>query len=153
MADGNYASLRRQLNLYGFVKDNGFWRRKKTSAGDLFHRDRPQDVEKIKPRPKQTRPRKKKKDPPAVSDPSALHDAPGKSGNLATKDPPEAALHALSCFLEVCGVSHPDLIGWNSTGTAFYLEVFDTRVQALLKTYFPGTYRYRNLRFMMLYNC
>ena len=141
MADGNYASLRRQLNVYGFVKDKGFWRRIKTSAGGLFHRDRPQDVEKIKPRPKQRGLRKTKKDPPAASDSSALHDASGKLGNLTTKDPPEAALHALYCFLEVCGGSHPDLIGWNSTGTAFYMEVFDTRVQTLLKTYFPGAYR------------
>ena len=138
MADGDYDALLRQMNMFGFLKDNGFWRRKTTTAGNLFHRDRPQDIEKIKPRPNRTRPRKEKKDPPGASGTSALNVAPGKAGHPSEKDPPEAALQGLYCFLEACSVSHPDLIGWNSTGTAFYMEVFDAEVKTLLKTYFPG---------------
>lgn len=139
-ADGNYASLRRQLNTYGFIKGNGFWKRKETAAGILFHRDSPHDIGRIKPRHTGTSRRsEKRKDPPKAHDSSVLQDAPDDEEAPDKKDPPEDALQALFWFLEVCSTSHPDLIGWNITGTAFRMEVFHTEVQTLLKTYFPGT--------------
>jgi HSF-type DNA-binding len=70
LIDGRYESLRRQMNVYGFRKDpeKKWWSRK----GDLFHRDRPEDLEKVRPRPRdmvKTRPSRSK----AASEANSLH--------------------------------------------------------------------------------
>ena len=162
--DGNYASLRRQLNIYGFLKrqsSNGMWGRK----GGLFHRDRPQDLEKIKPRPRAdavlrkssisnktngspssissnsstSRRSAKKKSPAAASAGKRKTAAAAAAAKTSKSNPPRDFPKALHRFLEECSASHPYLVGWNSTGTAFYVEILHPETLSLLKTYFPGT--------------
>lgn len=108
--------------------DNG------TSArSTAFHRDHPENLVKIKPR------RPKSGGGKAVLARKRDASARQQPGKTTKKAPPEGALQALYCFLQVCSASHPNLIGWNSTGTAFFMEIFHPEVQALLKKYFPGT--------------
>jgi len=132
------------MNVYGFLKDTNvkLWSRK-DGPSTLFHRDHPQNLDMIKPRrPKSAGKSKKAAKAQKAADSAAVAATAAtttkQSERTTTKAPPEGALKALFCFLEVCSASHPSLIGWNSAGTAFFMEVYHPDVQALLHTYFPA---------------